>query len=142
MTYAQDGRIQVYRNGSLYGRSYRKGDVKNFTKGKAQVVIGKRHGLPGSGRLLVGQIHEARLYDRALSAKEVNESLGMEMPPSRDEILKLLTADQRAALEKAEQKLVDLRAQQMESRRGSRPSNPLADLTHALFNSKEFIYVR
>lgn len=142
MTYAKDGTIQVYRNGSSYGRSYRKEGVKRFEKGKAQVLIGKRHGLPGPGRLLAGQIHEARLYDRALSAKEVGESLGMEMPPSRDEVLQLLTAGQRAELKAAEQSVEDLRSQQSETKRGSRPSNPLADLTHALFNSKEFIYVR
>jgi len=35
-----------------------------------------------------------------------------------------------------------LHKRQSESKRGSRPSAPLADLTHALFNSKEFIYVR
>ncbi len=142
MTYAKDGRIQVYRNGKSYGRSYRKAGLKNFKRGQAQVIIGKRHGLPGSGRLLVARIHEARLYDRALSAKEISGSLGMEMPPSHDEILQLLTADQREELKKAEKKLAALRAQQVESKRGSRPSNPLADLTHALFNSKEFIYVR
>lgn len=142
MTYAGDGRIQVYRNGIPYGRAYKKGGSMGFKKGKAQVIIGNRHGGPSGGRLLAGRIFEARLYDRALSPKEVGESLGMEMPPSRDEILQLLTAGQRDELKKAEQKLKLLRTRQSESKRGSRPSNPLADLTHALFNSKEFIYVR
>jgi hypothetical protein len=72
----------------------------------------------------------------------VGESLGIEMPPSRDEILKLLTANQRAELKKTEEMIGILHKRQSESKRGSRPSAPLADLTHALFNSKEFIYVR
>jgi hypothetical protein len=132
----------VYRNATSYGRAYRKAGSMGFKKGEAQVLIGNRHGSPSGGRLLAGQIFEARLYDRALSAKEVGESLGMEMPPSRDEILNLLNANQRAELKKAEEIIEILHKRQSESKRGSRPSAPLADLTHALFNSKEFIYVR
>lgn len=142
ITYAGDGTLQVYRNATSYGRAYRKAGSMGFKKGEAQVLIGNRHGAPSGGRLLAGQIFEARLYDRALSAKEVGESLGIEMPPSRDEILKLLTANQRAELKKTEEMIGILHKRQSESKRGSRPSAPLADLTHALFNSKEFIYVR
>ena len=69
-------------------------------------------------------------------------SLGMEMPPSREEVLKNLTDAQRASLQKLEARLVALRDREGDLNRGSRPSNPLADLAHALFNSKEFIYVR
>ena len=142
MTYAKDGMIQVYRDGALYGRAYRKAGLQNFQKGKAQAIIGFRHGQPGSERLLFGKIDEARLFDRALTAEEVGLSLGMEMPPSREDFLKQLTSVQRASLQKLEDRLVVLRDLQRNLNRGSRPSTPLADLAHALFNSKEFIYVR
>jgi hypothetical protein len=142
MTYAKDGTIQVYRNGARYGRPYKKAGLKNFQKGKAQAIIGVRHGAPSGGRLLAGKIDEARLFDRALSEKEVNLTLGMEMPPSREEILNRLTAAQRTSLKGLEIRLTVLRDQESEMKSGSRPSNPLADLAHALFNSKEFIYVR
>ena len=66
----------------------------------------------------------------------------MEMPPSRKEILNLLTDTQKASLKKLEEQLEILRDRGSEMKRGSRPSNPLADLAHSLFNSKEFIYVR
>jgi len=142
MTYAKDGTIQVYRNGAQYGRSYKKAGLLNFQKGKAQAIIGVRHGGPSAGKLLAGKIDEARLFDRALSQKEVGLTIGMEMPPSRDEILNLLTEAQKEALEKLERQLEILRNRETEMKRGSHPSNPLADLAHALFNSKEFIYVR
>ncbi|MFT6864625.1 MAG: hypothetical protein ACJAVK_003193, partial [Akkermansiaceae bacterium] len=141
MTYAKDGMIQVYRNGARYGRAYRKAGLQNFEKGKAQAIIGFRHGQPGGGRLLSGKIDEARLFDRALTEEEVSLSLGMEMPPSRDEVLKSLTDAQRESLQKLEARLVTLRDREGHLNRGPRPSNPLADLAHALFNSKEFIYV-
>jgi hypothetical protein len=64
------------------------------------------------------------------------------MPPSREEILNRLTAAQRTSLKGLEIRLTVLRDQESEMKSGSRPSNPLADLAHALFNSKEFIYVR
>jgi hypothetical protein len=142
MTYAKDGMIQVYRDGVQYGKAYRKAGLQSFQKGKAQAIMGFRHGQPGGGRLLYGRIDEARLFDRALTDKEVGLSLGMEMPPSRDEMLKRLTGTQRASLQKLETRLAALRDRESNMKRGSRPSTPLADLTHALFNSKEFIYVR
>ena len=142
MTYAKDGTIKVYRNGAQYGRSYKKAGLLNFQKGKAQAIIGVRHGGPSAGKLLAGKIDEARLFDRALSQKEVGLTIGMEMPPSRKEILNLLTDAQKASLKKLEEQLEILRDRGSEMKRGSRPSNPLADLAHSLFNSKEFIYVR
>ncbi len=142
MTYAKNGMIQVYRDGGKYGKAYRKAGLQSFQKGKSQAIIGFRHGQPDGGRLLSGKIDEARLFDRALTDKEVGLSLGMEMPPSRDEMLKQLTEPQRNTLQKLEAQLAALRDRESNMKRGSRPSTPLSDLAHALFNSKEFIYVR
>lgn len=142
ITYAKDGAIQMYRNGSLYGRSYRKAGLQTFEKGKARAIIGVRHGEPSGGRLLAGKIEEARLFDQALSEKEVSLTLGMEMPPSRDEILSQLTEQEMASLRALEGQLEILQGRESEMKPGSSPSSPLADLAHALFNSKEFIYVR
>ena len=142
MTYAEDGTIRVYRNATPYGQSYRKAGLQNFGKGKAEVIIGVRHRVPAGGRLLAGRIDEARLFDRALSEDEVRLTLGEAMPPSRDELLTHLTRAQREELTKAEGRLETLRREASGIRKRSRPSSPLADLAHALFNSKEFIYVR
>ena len=142
ITYRKDGRIEIYRNAALYGTPYQKGPLLLFKKDQAQVIIGNRHGEPAANRLLHGWINEARLFDRALSPDEVGRSIGMKVPPSRMEIRKNLTVAQRAALERAEARLADLRARQKELGRGSPASSPIVDLAHALFNSKEFIYVR
>lgn len=64
------------------------------------------------------------------------------MPPSREEILNRLTDVQKASVKKLEGQLEILRDRESEMKRGSRASSPLADLAHALFNSKQFIYVR
>lgn len=142
ITYRRDGQIQVFRNASSYGKPYHKGPLHHFNQGQAQVIMGSRHGEPAANRLLHGWISEARLFDRALSAEEVGQTIGMKAPPSRQEIIGNLTAAQRAALEKAEARLAKLRARQKELGPVARPSSPLVDLAHALFNSKEFIYVR
>lgn len=142
ITYAEDGTIRVYRNGAAYGQGYRPESLQRFQKGQAQVIMGNRHGPPGAGRLLAGRIEEARVFDRALSGEEVALAIGMEMPPSRDEVLTTLTPDERASLAKAESELEILRDRRSDLKEAPRPASPLADLTHALMNSKELIYVR
>lgn len=73
ITYHADGRIQFYRNGILYGASYQpETTVRVYPAGKSHVLIGPRH--TGSGDFLKGVVSEARIYNRALSAEEVNLS--------------------------------------------------------------------
>ncbi len=74
VTYSLDGRIAVYRNGRLYGDSYVPRDrPASFPAGGARVLFGLRHTGAADG-FLEGEIEEARLYDRALSAAEVETS--------------------------------------------------------------------
>lgn len=142
ISYAADGTIRAYRNAQPYGRGYRPGELQRFPKGGAQVIIGNRHGPPGAGRLLSGRIAEARLFDRALSAEEVALAIGMPLPPSREVVLRQLTAPERGRLGTAEEQLKDLLRRRAEQKEGSQAPLPLFDLTHGLFNSKELIYVR
>ncbi|MBX9788216.1 MAG: DUF1553 domain-containing protein [Pirellulales bacterium] len=71
ITYAADGTITAYRDGQPYGRAYRAAEPVTFAAGQAQVVLGLRHSPAGGNRLLKGEILQAELYDRALSAAEV-----------------------------------------------------------------------
>lgn len=142
ITYRPDGQIQVFRNASPYGKPYLKAPLNRFKQGQAQAIIGIRHGTPAGNRLLTGWIEEARLFDRALTPEEVGKSIGMKAPPSREEIIKNLNPAQRQELEKAETRLETLRSRRNELGKNPRSSSPLADLAHALFNSKELIYVR
>ena len=71
ITYATDGTIAAYRDGAPYGRAYRAAEPVLFAAGLAQVVFGLRHSPAGGNRLLKGEILQAELYDRALTAAEV-----------------------------------------------------------------------
>ena len=73
VVYGDDNRVTMYRNGVAYGRSYSKAPVYKFEEGKAHVLLGLRHKGAGSG-YFAGEIEEARLYDRALSAAEIAAS--------------------------------------------------------------------
>jgi len=96
IVYGADNGIAIYRNGVLYGRRYVKGEMKNFEAGKARILLGLRHKGAGSG-FFAGEIEEARLYDRALTAEEVAASFHAGAAPviTPDEIAAALTPEQR-----------------------------------------------
>jgi hypothetical protein len=143
MVYSEDGTIRGYRNGQPYGKAYESNGPVSFESGKSQILFGNRHGTPGGNRLLRGRIHEARLYRRALTDEEVAASARANgdfvseqeqlaaMQPAERELYKRLRSD----LGQLESRLKD-----MEEREGL--SSKWADLAHALFNLKEFIYIR
>ncbi len=73
VVYGTDNSITLYRNGTRHGKSYQQGTLQPFAAGIARVVLGKRHLAPGV-TALAGEIEEARLYSRALTAAEVSAS--------------------------------------------------------------------
>ena len=99
-TFADDGRIRFYRDGRPYGEAYAK-ELATFPA-EARVVFGMRH--TGGGKAFFhGDIDEARLYDRALSAEEVVAShrAGPDATTiSAEKLLAALSADERAMLAK------------------------------------------
>jgi len=100
--YGADNSIAVFRNGEPYGKPYTPGSqLQTFRAGSARVLLGMRH-TGGSKPFLTGEIKQAALYDRALSAEEVAASFrasGFAIPES--EILANLDAAKRAARELA-----------------------------------------
>lgn len=76
IVYAKDGTITGYRNGQVYGESYKSDGPVTFKAGDSQVIFGLRHNPPGGNRFFTGTIERARLYDRALSPTEVAASAG------------------------------------------------------------------
>lgn len=102
VVYRADNSIAFYRNGEPWGQPYTPATpLQTFTAGDAHVLLGLRH--TGGGRpWLTGEIQQAALYDRALSAAEVAASFrsrGNSIPQA--EILAALTAEQRAQREAA-----------------------------------------
>lgn len=99
ITYAVDGTITMYRNGEPYGKSYRTKSQLKFKADQALVVFGIRHFPVGGNRMLSGRIHEASLFDRALSDREVARlSAGAGMI-SEEMIVQALSEQQRTERE-------------------------------------------
>jgi hypothetical protein len=73
IVYGADNSVTLYRNGVPYGHSYAKSEMKKFEAGKSRILLGLRHKGAGSG-FFSGEIEEARVYDRALTAEEVASS--------------------------------------------------------------------
>ncbi|HAV62235.1 MAG TPA: hypothetical protein DCY13_07695, partial [Verrucomicrobiales bacterium] len=143
LVYRADGHVTLYRNGERYGQGYDSGGPVHFKAGQTQVLFGNRHGEPGGNRMLKGAISRARLYDRALTPEEIQASFRGDANFVSDEA-------RWAALNPAEQQeLSQLRAQAAEvkarlesAEKQGGLTSARADLAHALFNLKEFIYLR
>jgi hypothetical protein len=124
IVYAADGTITAFREGQLYGQSYRPGELQSFTPDGVQVLFGLRHGPPGGNRFLSGRIERARIYDRPLSADEIAASAyagGASVVPM-SAILAALPAAQQQQLQQLDQQIArertllqDLAASQLSS---------------------------
>ena len=152
IVYHQDGRIEAYRDGRLYGKSYRKGNTHKYQAGRSQVVLGLRHGVnPGGGRMLTGKVFEARLYDRALTREEVAAAASGSMVEivTAKMIDDSLNDSQGAAATKLKYKIARISKElagidrELAERKAamSGTGDPFYRFAHALLNSKELIYV-
>ncbi len=143
ITYNGDGTIVCYRDGQPYGTGYKTG-VQAFPAGRTQVIFGMRHGTrTTNGRMLKGRIYEARLYDQALTATQVQSLATRSVHAiSHEQIV--------AALEPAEREkllLLELQMAALQRQRDASPPSPVPqqhwiDFAHSLLNMKEFLYVR
>lgn len=146
IAYRADGEIAGYRNGQRYGKSYKSSGPFTFRAKQSEVVFGLRHGRAGGNRMLKGRILEARLYDRALNPEEIAAAAKKEVNFISEKALiaAIPEGDQkdwfRLNREKAQLKS---ELQRLEAVAPQNSTNAAwADLAHAMFNMKEFIYVR
>ncbi|MCH2580717.1 MAG: DUF1549 domain-containing protein, partial [Planctomycetes bacterium] len=111
IVYKADNSISLYRNGQLYGQSYTPGGRITYRKGQAHVVLGLRHQGSRNG-LLKGEIEQAALYDRALSEKEIQASIGSRGSfIALEDVLGELTDQQRSDRTALREKAQKIRAQ-------------------------------
>ncbi len=117
ITHREDGTITVYRDGVPYGSAYQPGPAHRYRAGSGRVVLGRRHLSPGVGAIS-GEIEEARLHGRALSAAEVAASFqaGFDSIPA-GALMAAMSADERARHEawtatmaRVEERIARLRA--------------------------------
>ena len=146
LVYGSDGSITGYRNGQLYGKGYQASKPITFKTNQAEVLFGLRHGDASDGKLLKGEILEARLYDRALSQDEIEAIAAKDANfVSERNLIAALSKDEKVRWDQwhrdrssREQSLKQLEAIAPKSGR----DEVWADLALAIFNMKEFIYVR
>ncbi len=79
-----------------YGDSTRISSVQDFASNSSQVLFGLRHKPPGGNRFLKARVHRAALYDRALSAEEVQQSAQASEVVDESELLLVLNETQRS----------------------------------------------
>lgn len=72
VTYADDNSVAMYRNGEVYGSSFTpdgdNGTLRTYPAKEAYLRVGS---CVASSSPFSCEVKEARLYDRALTAKEV-----------------------------------------------------------------------
>ena len=143
IVYETDGTIIAYRNGKPYGTPYRS-EIQVFEKERAQIVFGIRHGTKAArDRMLQGRILEATLYDRALAPDEVFASAsGDHHFISAAKIFTAMTTSQKQRVEELTRTIQKLEAELALMGKPVAAHQAYADLVLAIFNMKEFIYVR
>lgn len=146
VVYHSDGRIAAYRNGVPYGESYLASGVATYAARASLVTIGLRHLPAGGNRTLRGRIHSARLYDRALTGDEIqalSSADGSILPLAV--LVRSMNADEQAQWKELElqrnARNADREAWNSVDLRDD-PWSAWRDLALALFNLKEFLYVR
>ncbi len=143
IVYAEDGTITAYRNGRLYGKSYKSNGPVTFGAGKSQVLFGSRQGDPARNQSLGGSILGARLYDRALTASEIETSTARDSNfVSEEELLVAMTASERQERGRLREELAKSEERLKSLNQTQGLSSEWADLGHALVNLKEFIYIQ
>lgn len=150
LAYEADGTIRAYRNGMTYGEPVRKAPVHEFPSGDTQILFGLRHGTsPAGSRTLRGRVLEARLYDRALSADEARIAAGTDRAfLTEAEVMAELSDAQKGEKARIEAEIAILNAGLAAIQSDQRGSEwPIErrrwrDLALAVYNLKEFIYLR
>lgn len=148
ISYAADGTIRCYRNGEPYGEAIRKSDLQVYPKGAGEILFGLRHGTKaGNSRALRARILEGRLYDRELTPEEARTAFaGGPAPVTRGDLDAALGESgvaERQRLE-AEMKALADEAGELAKTGANLDLEPRIwrDLAHAIFNLKEFVYVK
>jgi hypothetical protein len=109
VTYADDGTIAVYRNGTPYGEPYRTGPLQTFGAGTWNVLIGQRH--TGASGWFGGDVLEARIYNRALSPRQVLASWQTGVLRSPGDWMERLAAEDRETLKRKLETIDETRRQ-------------------------------
>lgn len=146
IVYQEDGTIIGYRDGKPYGTGYQAGGVQQFGSGETILSFGVRHLPASNGKMFVGKIWEARLYDRALNHSEVESSfLAYQHGFQFSAIPELLDAQ-----ELGEWQQLDARSKELSmaweaishDMDGDPELQALSEVGRSIFMMKEFLFIR
>lgn len=130
VVYSAEGKITAYRNGQLYGKTYQSAGLQSFPAEKTEVLFGLRHGSPAGNRLLKGVITKARLYDRALTSMEIQESAkGGGTFFSEEELVAVLSPSELVKRKKMRRERAELQAR-MKQLQAVQPGKVYAAVSH------------
>lgn len=145
IAYHADGTVVGYRNGKPYGKPYKSSGPNRFNE-DAIMSFGLRHLPAGGNRMLSGRILTAQVYDRALTASEI-EATSQAAPFFISEaiVLAQLTEEERGKLKARRSQLRTLDGEIESFGSVPDPNDKRViwrDLARAMFTFKEFIYLR
>lgn len=140
-------KVTGYRDGQPYGEAYSSKEVGEFALGDAEVLLGCRHGAAGGNRLLRGRILRARLYDRALTDKEIALSRHLESAAVTErDVLNALNPEQQKDLSQTKAELEQVVGKLNRLTENVEKSDPQKagweSLALSIINLKEFVYLR
>lgn len=146
LTYGVDGVVTGYRNGEPYGKPYKSNGPKEFKADEAVISFGVRHLPPGGNRMLSGRILKAQLYDRALSQDEIMRSAqSVRAFVTDSQVIGLLSENERRELNQIDNRidLLESELKELQPLPKSLDDRTIwADLTSAVLNFKEFIFLK
>ena len=146
ITYDANGTITGYRNGDPYGAGYPSSGPVHFKSGDTLITFGLRHLPAGGNRYLKGRILSASLFDRSLKPDEIAR-LAADPPRyvSPEDLLAALTPVERDRMTQVEAEIAQLEAALKavpQDRLPTADARAWRDVALALFNLKEFLYIR
>jgi hypothetical protein len=110
IVYQADGTIECYRNGDVYGQSYKTG-AATFVAGESQVLFGLRHKPAGGAKHLKGRIFQANLYDKPLTKTQIEASAKRSgYYVSEEQLVAELTPEKRTRRQALLKKVKELQA--------------------------------
>lgn len=143
----QGSKVTGYRDGQPYGEPYTNKETSEFMAGDAEVLLGCRHGAAGGNRMLRGRILRARLYDRALTDKEIALSRHLEgTAVTERDVLNALTEGQRQEMTRTKDELNQVMGRLTRLTENAETNDPekagWESLALSIINLKEFLYLR
>lgn len=146
IVYHADGRIEAFRNGELYGKSYQSRGPVKYRKNNWLVTLGLRHLPARPSRTFFGTIRSAQVFNKALDHRQIQSLANAGGQTVRDEdVFAVLGQNEKLFVQTTDRQLEEQRRllKQLESKLVSTDDPTCAsELTRSIFLMTEFIYLR